>query len=89
MESQLRELADAAGIERELGLDKILRRLTVHEVIDERAAKGLGDFINLGNRVAAGAQVTPEAFNAIQDEGLGVIYALQELTRLSRENPNR
>ena len=89
VEEWLRRLAQEVGIDEELALDKILRRLMARGVVTLEARSGLLEFLKLGDRILAGARVEPQAAAAIREQALSVIYALMELTARARQAEGR
>jgi hypothetical protein len=81
LEQRLRELALAVGIDRDIALSRLPTRLMFAGTIDEKVASGLRQLIEIGDRIAAGAQVEPDAEAKLRDQASYVLYALGELRR--------
>lgn len=81
IEERLRDLADAAGLEGDIPIANLPGRLVDAGVFDYAAAKGLEKFIDVGDRVAAGADLEPEAASKLRDRAFGLLYALAELRK--------
>jgi hypothetical protein len=85
LEQRLRELAQAVGLDEDIALARLPERLARKEVFDDRAARGLRQLINIGDRIGAGAKVEPSVATSLRDQGLEVLYALGELRRRATE----
>jgi preprotein translocase subunit SecG len=81
IEERLRELAIAAGLDRDIPLSRLPARLADEGVFDRTAAEGLERYIEVGDRIAAGADITAEAATKLRDRAFGLLYALAELRR--------
>src|SRR5215211_1172135 len=81
LEKQLRELAEAAGVDRDVALSRLPSRLVLAGAIDDQAARGLRQLIEIGDRIAAGAEVEPDADTRLRNQAFDVLYALGELRR--------
>lgn len=81
LEERLRQLAAAADIDEDVSLERIPQRLVAKGVINKNIARGLRQFVEIGDRIAAGAKVEPEAETRLRDRAYDVLYALGELKR--------
>jgi hypothetical protein len=90
LEERLRDLAAAAGVDEDAPLARLPGLLVDAGVFDYSAAKGLEKFIEVGDRVAKGAEVDPEAASKLRDRAFGLLYALAELRKrlMQREGSN-
>ena len=79
------ELANTVGLDRDIPLTKLPRRLAEKSIINKQAAQGLNELIELGDRVAGGAKVEPEAASKLRDGAIDVLYGLSVLTSRARE----
>ena len=81
LEERLRDLASAANLDEDSPLASLPGKLADAGVFDYSAAKGLEKFIDIGDRVAAGAEVESEAASKLRDRAFGLLYALAELRK--------
>lgn len=86
LEHRLRELAVVVGLDQDINLGRLPERLARAYVFDLSAAQGLRKYIEIGDRIAGGAKVTPEAASKLRDEAFDVLYALAELRRRALAN---
>ena len=89
LEQRLRSLAAAVGLDEDIELSRLPTRLARVGAFDEQAARGLRKLIQIGDRIAAGAKVDPEAEIKLRDRAYDVLYALGELRRRASEERNR
>jgi hypothetical protein len=81
LEERLRELAAAVGLDEDIDIYRLPGRLVRKQVFDTKAAQGLEQLLQLGDRVVAGAEVEEKADQKVRDTALSVLYALSELKR--------
>jgi hypothetical protein len=81
LEQRLRSLAAAAGLDEDIALTRLPTRIAHTGIFNEQAARGLRKLIEIGDRIAAGAKVDPEAGTKLRDRAFDVLYALGELRR--------
>lgn len=85
VEERLRALASAVGIDRDVSLTRLPARLVTANILDNQAAMGLRQLFEIGDRVAAGAEIDAAASQKLRDQAFDVLYALGELTRRASE----
>lgn len=85
LEEKLRALAQEVGVDRDVSLRRLPNRLAQTGVIEYTAAEGLRKLVDIGDRIAAGAAVEPNAAEKIRNQAFSILYALGELRRRARE----
>ncbi len=85
VEARLRDLAITMGLDRDIETSRLPARLARAGVFSEDIADGLKSLLNIGDRVAQGAEITDAAAGTLRDSGTSVLYALAELTRRERD----
>jgi hypothetical protein len=81
LEYRLRKLAEAVGVDEDLDLKLLPRRLASAGQFDYETAQGYVQLLSIGDRIAAGAQVEPKADTQLRDRAGPVLYGLRELER--------
>lgn len=79
LEDRLRDLAQAVGIDRDVRLNRLVDRLRLEQLFDDGAAAGLKQLLEIGGRVAQGAEVADDVVTSIEGEAARLLYALAEL----------
>jgi hypothetical protein len=85
VEEKIRALALTVGLDKDISLPKLPRRLSQAGIFSEQAAQGLEKLIDIGDRVASGAELEPGAARNLRENAISIIYGLDELRRGRRE----
>ena len=85
LEARLRALAQALDMDRDIAIERLPSRLVNRGVIDQAAARGLDQLLSIGDSIAAGAEIEPEAATNLQEQAGDVLYAIGELRRRAEE----
>jgi hypothetical protein len=86
LEERLRNLAAAASLDRDIRTSRLPARLAMAGAFDFTAAESLEKFLEIGDRISAGAKIEPEAAEELQEQGYILLYALGTLRdRLMRQ----
>ena len=79
LEERMRALAKAAGIDEDIALTRLPARLAREGAFNYEAARGFEKLLDIGDRIAAGARVDPDAASKIRDQAGYLLNALAEL----------
>ena len=85
LEERLRKVAEGAGLDRDAPVTALPQLLVQSSTIDEQAARGLSQLLEIGDRLAAGAEIEDDTAGQIRDQAWRVLYALGELEHRVRE----
>jgi len=80
LETRLRALSDALGVDPEVPLVRLPERLMAMRKLSPEAARGIVELLRIGDRIVAGADVDEGAADRLRSETKTVMYALDELT---------
>jgi hypothetical protein len=78
----LQKVAATAGLYRYVAAERLPDQLLGKGILDDAAAKGLTEMLVLGDRVLNGADIDKAAVETYKDQGLNVIYALDEIATI-------
>ncbi len=80
LETRLRALSEALGVDPEVPLVRLPERLRARRQLSPEAARGIVELLRIGDRIVAGADVEEGAADKLRSETKTVMYALDELT---------
>lgn len=85
LETKLRRLSDAVGIDRDVPVERLPRRLKEDGQLTSAVAGGVAELLKISNRIVDGAVVEDDAAEELRLQASKVLYAIDELATRTAE----